>query len=303
VKIYRKDRIELHHTEALTLLAQLPDDSIDLIATDPPYYKVKGEAWDNQWKSPAEFFAWLDIILVEYHRVLKPGGSLYLFAGPHLATRVELAVSAHFNLLNHIIWRKPTGRHLGCNKESLRKYFPQTEHILFAESQKKLPFVYEPIRRYLDEARIAAGVTRKQIDQACGCQMAGHWFDRSQWSLPSEAHYRTLNALFGTLKYTPSYPSQPFASLDAARGWVNEFVRWYNHEHRHSGIRFVTPAQRHLGLDKAILAARKGLYEAAKQQRPERWSGETRNWSPIAEVWLNPENTAVANELIRKKAA
>jgi putative transposase len=49
-------------------------------------------------------------------------------------------------------------------------------------------------------------------------------------------------SLFGTLKYTPSYPSQPFASLDAARGWVNAFVRWYNHEHRHSGIRFVTPA-------------------------------------------------------------
>jgi adenine-specific DNA-methyltransferase len=197
VRIYRKDNIELHHTDALTLLAQLPDDSIDLIATDPPYYKVKGEAWDNQWKSPAEFFAWLDTILAEYHRVLKPGGSLYLFAGPHLATRVELAVSVHFALLNHIIWRKPTGRHLGCHKESLRKYFPQTEHILFAESQKKLPFVYEPIRRYLDAARIAAGVSRKQIDQACGCQMAGHWFDKSQWSFPSPAHYRTMDALFG----------------------------------------------------------------------------------------------------------
>jgi putative transposase len=110
-------------------------------------------------------------------------------------------------------------------------------------------------------------------------------------------------SLFGTLKYTPSYPSQPFASLDAARGWVNEFVRWYNHEHRHSGIRFVTPAQRHMGLDKAILAARKGVYEAAKQQRPERWSGETRNWSPIGAVWLNPENTVVADEVIRKEAA
>jgi putative transposase len=110
-------------------------------------------------------------------------------------------------------------------------------------------------------------------------------------------------SLFGTLKYTPSYPSQPFASLDAARGWVNDFVRWYNHEHRHSGIRFVTPAERHLGLDKEILAARKRVYEAAKQQRPERWSGETRNWSPIGEVWLNPENTPVANEAIRKEAA
>jgi putative transposase len=56
-------------------------------------------------------------------------------------------------------------------------------------------------------------------------------------------------------------------------------------------------------LDKAILAARKGVYEAAKQQRPERWSGDTRNWSPVGEVWLNPENTPVANEAIRKEAA
>jgi putative transposase len=59
-----------------------------------------------------------------------------------------------------------------------------------------------------------------------------------------------------------------------------------------------------MGLDKAILAAaRKGVYEAAKQQRPERWSGETRNWSPIGEVWLNPENTAGTNEAMRKEAA
>jgi putative transposase len=85
--------------------------------------------------------------------------------------------------------------------------------------------------------------------------------------------------------------------------WVSDFVRWYNHEHRHSGIRFVTPAERHQGLDKTILAARKGVYEAAKQKKPERWTGETRNWSPISEVWLNPENTAAANEAVRKEAA
>lgn len=208
MRTYQKDRITLHNTDCLTLLKQLPDNSIDLIATDPPYYKVKGEAWDNQWRNKADFFNWLDNILAEYHRVLKPAGSLYLFAGPHLATRVELAVCKHYNLLNHIIWRKPSGRHNGCNKESLRKYFPQTEHILFAESKKKLPFVYEPIRRYLDDARKAADIARKQIDQACGCRMSGHWFDRSQWSLPSATHYNTMNRLFsGTLK--------PYAELKA----------------------------------------------------------------------------------------
>ena len=95
-------------------------------------------------------------------------------------------------------------------------------------------------------------------------------------------------SLFRTLKYTPAYPNQPFESLTAAREWVHRFVQWYNEEHRHSAICYVTPGQRHRGEDAAILADRKRLYEAAKQAHPERWSGETRDWTPINEVWLNP---------------
>ncbi len=208
MRIYKKGQITLHNTEASIYLAKLPDNSIDLIATDPPYYKVKSESWDKQWKNKADFFSWLSNILQQYHRVLKPTGSLYLFAGPHLATDVEITVKQHFNLLNHVIWRKPSGRHNGCRKESLRKYFPQTEHIMFAESKKKQPFPFESIRSYLDNARKAAGISRKQIDQACQCQMSGHWFDKSQWSFPSETHYKTMNKLFGhTLK--------PYAKLKA----------------------------------------------------------------------------------------
>lgn len=62
-------------------------------------------------------------------------------------------------------------------------------------------------------------------------------------------------SLFRTLKYTPAYPSQPFASLQAARVWVLQFVTWYNDDHRHSAIGYVTPRQRHRGED----AASKGL--------------------------------------------
>jgi len=101
-------------------------------------------------------------------------------------------------------------------------------------------------------------------------------------------------SLFRTLKYSPSYPSLPFSSLTLARQWVSRFVQWYNDQHRHSGIRYVTPNQRHCGEDKAILKHRAAVYEAAKKKTPERWAGETRNWDPIAEVWLNPpkENQA-----------
>jgi transposase InsO family protein len=110
-------------------------------------------------------------------------------------------------------------------------------------------------------------------------------------------------SLFRTLKYTPAYPNKPFESLSAAREWVHRFVQWYNEEHRHSSIRYVTPGQRHRGEDAAILAARKRLYEAAKQARPERWSGNTRNWSPIDEVWLNPSKDQPTKGTVEKKVA
>jgi transposase InsO family protein len=91
-------------------------------------------------------------------------------------------------------------------------------------------------------------------------------------------------SLFGTMKYTPAYPVKPFESLNAAREWVLVFVQWYNNVHLHSGIKFVTPAQRHRGEDQLVLAKRKEVYELAKQKNPQRWSGETRNWLPVNEV-------------------
>lgn len=80
----------------------------------------------------------------------------------------------------------------------------------------------------------------------------------------------------------------PFADLEAARRWVARMVVWYNSEHRHSAIRFVTPAERHSGADTAILHRRHELYERARRRRPERWARNTRNWTPVAVVALNP---------------
>lgn len=105
-------------------------------------------------------------------------------------------------------------------------------------------------------------------------------------------------ALFKTLKYRPAYPRRPFASLADARRWVEDFVSWYNGEHLHSAIRYVTPDDRHAGRDVAILAARKAVYRAAKTRTPRRWSGETRNWTPIGEVALNKRHPNLATETL-----
>jgi transposase InsO family protein len=110
-------------------------------------------------------------------------------------------------------------------------------------------------------------------------------------------------SLFRTLKYRPEYPSQPFASEQAAQRWVDGFVQWYNTEHLHSEIRFVTPDDRHYGREQAILNKRKEVYAQARQKNPNRWTGQTRNWEPVEIVRLNPEKKGPSEEDLCSQAA
>ena len=103
-------------------------------------------------------------------------------------------------------------------------------------------------------------------------------------------------ALFRTLKHRPAYPGKPFESVADAQTWVDGFTSWYNAEHLHSAIRFVTPNDRHFGRQDEILGNRKRVYESARQHNPERWTGDIRNWDPVAVVRLNPHNRAQAPE-------
>lgn len=118
----------------------------------------------------------------------------------------------------------------------------------------------------------------------CTLQKLGIMPSFSRPSVSDDTPYS--EAMFRTLKYSPAYPSKPFTSLDETRKWVLSFTTWYNNEHCHSGIKFVTPAQRHSGEDKAA--------------HPARWKGrKTRNWEYENEVWLNPpkEKTVVQENL------
>lgn len=110
-------------------------------------------------------------------------------------------------------------------------------------------------------------------------------------------------SLFKTLKYRPSYPDGSFASITEARAWVERFVAWYNNEHRHSEISFVTPASKHNGKDLLVLQKRKQLYEAAKIKNPLRWTKEVRKWNQITEVFLNPTKEMRQNKQNETKPA
>ena len=129
-----------------------------------------------------------------------------------------------------------------------------------------------------------------------------HWLGiKASYSRPRVSDDNAfVEALFRTAKYRPEFPNEGFDDLEAARSWAARFVHWYNVEHRHSGLRYVSPAQRHDRLDQAILAARREVYEQAKTRHPARWSGQTRNWAPSEAVTLNPERDHVVSTALKE---
>ena len=88
-----------------------------------------------------------------------------------------------------------------------------------------------------------------------------------------------------------------FASKGDAQRWVSSFVSWHNTEHHHSAIRFVTPNARHTRTERELLDGRARLYAQARAANPTRWSRQTRDWSPIGDVCLNPERDTNADTI------
>ena len=227
--------VELYHGDCLDIMPTIEPDTFDLILTDPPYYKVKGEAWDRQWNTPAGFLAWLDQVFAEFYRVLKPNGSLYVFASPQMAARVEVLASERFNVLNRIRWVKDAGWHKKAEKEALRSYLSPWEEIIFAEHHgadgyakgeagyaakcdELRGFVFEPLRAYLDGERQRAGVSKEDINEALGFRrlggMAGrHYFSVSQWQLPTAEHYHKMRQCLTSLNHGGEYLRREYEDL------------------------------------------------------------------------------------------
>lgn len=127
---------------------------------------------------------------------------------------------------------------------------------------------------------------------------------------PSNSRPRVSNdnpyaeALFKTFKYRPGYPVKGFESIEKAREWVALFEKWYNYEHHHSGIQYLTPSQMRSGEAEIILEKRRQVYEAAKAAHPERWNGRnTRDWSMPERVYLNPEVKVEVTNISREREA
>lgn len=156
----------------------------------------------------------------------------------------------------------------------------------------------ELIKRIYREEKIYVKREPLILHSDNGSPMKGATMLETLYSLgviPSRSRPRVSNdnpyseSLFKTLKYRPNYQPRGFNNITEARLWVKGFVNWYNNEHKHSGIQYVSPVERHDGKDKEILEKRHEVYEKAKEEHPERWPRETRDWSYKQEEWLNPE--------------
>ena len=211
------------HGDCLEILKDIPDNSVDLICTDPPYFKVKKDWWDRQWDKPEGFLSWLDSVAEQWQRVLKPNGSLYCFASPKMSARVEVKLGERFNICNRITWAKPcpfseinkgasnSGR---IGKDSLRTYYPNTESIIFCEHygsdniakgeagygakcDELRGFIFEPLRAYLDGERKKLGLSSTPFDSLLGTNaLCKKYFNVCQWSLPTEEAYTTFQKAF-----------------------------------------------------------------------------------------------------------
>jgi len=194
--------VELHLGDCLEVMRSMPNKSVDAVITDPPYYKVMNHAWDNQWKTIEEYQAWIDALAIEWRRVIKDNGSLYVFCDDKVAAYVQVTLDKRFLLLNNITWYKTNNLPIKA-VFGLRSYAPMTERILFYSAQYD-PTGWEtvkldmnnfvPLREYFRKYQEAMGLNIKQINERLGHRKAEHAFywGSTQWDLPTPETYAEL---------------------------------------------------------------------------------------------------------------
>lgn len=197
--------VELHLGDCLEVMKSIPDKSVDAVITDPPYYRVADAYWDKKWKTKEDFITWLELAAIEWRRIIKDNGSLYVFADDKMAAYVQVMLDKRFLLLNHLVWNKGKTSFAATYSNGFRCFAPTTERILFYSAQYdptgwetvKLDMNnFSSLRQYFKDYQEALGMKKLEILELVG-QKADHCFrwGSSQWDMPTPETYAELSAI------------------------------------------------------------------------------------------------------------
>lgn len=195
----------LHQGDCLAFMQTLPSDSVDAVVVDLPYFRVVKDSWDNQWKNRAEFVDWVCSLALEWKRILRHNGSLFLFADEMNEAYIQVRLDELFILLNKIVWFKYNA-YPQKGVFNLRSFAPMTERALFyctQSSRTGLETVmldinnFSSLREYFKKLQTIIGLSTKEINARLGHRKAEHAFywNSTQWSLPTEEVYGQILSL------------------------------------------------------------------------------------------------------------
>ncbi|MGV8147211.1 MAG: IS3 family transposase [Alkaliphilus sp.] len=273
----RKEIIRISNTAEFTsmppskIVPKLADKGV-YVASESTFYRVlheekmmskRGKAKYSRTKVPTTHIATKENQVWTWDITYLPGFILGLYFKLYLILDIFSR-----KIVGYEVWETETA----ANAEILIKKAVLTENI-----------AGKPLVLHSDNGTPMKGATFQRTLEFLGITKS--------YSRPRVSNDNPFSeSIFRTLKYAPIFPEKGFSSLENSRKWVHEFVKWYNDEHFHSGLKFVTPNQRHSGEADAIMEARIEVYEAARRRHPERWSRHTRNWTLPEFVALNPTN-------------
>ena len=199
--------------DSLLLLKKIPDQSISLILTDPPYHSTKKQNiyGDTHFEEDQHYIEWMELYSYEWRRVLRPNGSLFCFCDSSMSARLEVTFSKNFNILSHIVWTKPNdpgfdGWKGKMKKEALRQWYPHSERIIFAEPAVDGNLNRSTFAQFLRDVRNKAGLSQHELTELIGAYgKVNHGGAVSNWesgrNTPSKEQYAKIcNAVLNTNK-------------------------------------------------------------------------------------------------------